>query len=68
MNFSISRPVLSNVSPGFIQSLIPSSPPENAEDWTEIMRDMDRVIMPGVNIFLDFIKGPPKFIYLIKMY
>ena len=36
------------VSPGYLSQLVPDSAPEKAEHWTEVMRDLDTVIMPGV--------------------
>lgn len=50
---SIGRPVLSTVAPGYIRSLIPDHAPEKGEPWQDIFKDIERVIMPGVNIFKD---------------
>ena len=36
------------MSPGYLSKLVPDSAPEKAEHWTEVMRDLDTVIMPGV--------------------
>ena len=36
------------VEPGYLRSLLPEKAPECGEDWTEIMKDVDRVIMPGI--------------------
>ena len=41
-------PVLPQVSPGYLSQLVPSRAPEKAEDWREIMKDLETVIMPGV--------------------
>ena len=40
--------VLPNVQPGDIKSYLPSSPPENSEDFDKIITDLNNVIMPGV--------------------
>ncbi|GLV37869.1 Dopa decarboxylase [Carabus blaptoides fortunei] len=42
------KPVLPDVQPGYLQALIPSETPYQGESWQEILKDMDRVIMPGV--------------------
>ena len=42
------RPVLPEVSPGYLAQLVPARAPEKAEDWRDIMRDLETVIMPGV--------------------
>ncbi len=36
------------VAPGYLRELIPAHAPEKAEPWTDVMKDIDRVIMPGV--------------------
>uniref|UniRef100_A0A0A9WT64 Aromatic-L-amino-acid decarboxylase n=1 Tax=Lygus hesperus TaxID=30085 RepID=A0A0A9WT64_LYGHE len=42
------RRVLPTVQPGYLRPLIPSEAPESAESWTDVMKDIERVIMPGV--------------------
>ncbi|XP_023323819.1 aromatic-L-amino-acid decarboxylase isoform X2 [Eurytemora carolleeae] len=42
------RPVLPQVTPGYLRSLVPDEAPEKGEDWRTVMKDVDRVIMPGV--------------------
>ncbi len=41
-------PVKSNVKPGEILSQLPASPPAESEDMTQIMRDFESIIMPGI--------------------
>jgi len=41
-------PVLSRVSPGDIAALLPAHAPERGEDWSTILADLDRVVMPGL--------------------
>ena len=41
-------PVLPNIQPGDIKSSLPSSAPENSEDFDKIFADLNNVIMPGV--------------------
>lgn len=42
------RPPLSQVSPGYLQKLIPKEAPKKPELWEDIKTDIERVIMPGV--------------------
>lgn len=39
---------LSNVEPGYLRKSIPEEAPEEPEKWEDVLRDVDRVIMPGV--------------------
>ncbi|MGH3033511.1 MAG: pyridoxal phosphate-dependent decarboxylase family protein [Gaiellaceae bacterium] len=41
-------PVLSQVKPGAIRAALPVSPPERAEPFAEVLRDLDRVLIPGI--------------------
>lgn len=45
------RPPLSQVSPGYLQKLIPKEAPKKPELWEDIKTDIERVIMPGVSSF-----------------
>ncbi|XP_011190721.1 aromatic-L-amino-acid decarboxylase isoform X1 [Zeugodacus cucurbitae] len=42
------RRVLSDVKPGYLRPLIPDAAPETPESWEDVMKDIERVIMPGV--------------------
>ena len=42
--------VLPQVLPGYMKDLVPPQAPEKPQSWSDIMPDIDRVIMPGVNI------------------
>nr|KAG5695921.1 hypothetical protein BaRGS_017359 [Batillaria attramentaria] len=42
------RRVFPDVSPGYMRSLVPESAPDKGEPWTDIFRDVERVIMPGI--------------------
>ncbi|XP_029958351.1 aromatic-L-amino-acid decarboxylase [Salarias fasciatus] len=42
------RHVYPDVEPGYLRSLIPSEAPEEPESYEDIMKDVERVIMPGV--------------------
>lgn len=37
-----------DVSPGYLKELIPDKAPDEAEQWQDVMKDIERVIMPGV--------------------
>ena len=43
-----SMPVLSQVAPGEIRAALPAEPPMQGEKFESILRDMNRVILPGV--------------------
>ncbi|GIY08898.1 aromatic-L-amino-acid decarboxylase [Caerostris extrusa] len=42
------RRVTPSVEPGYLRNLIPDAAPQKGEDWEDIMRDVERCIMPGV--------------------
>ena len=42
------RPVLAHVSPGAIAATLPESPPEHGESLEVILKDIDRLILPGI--------------------
>ena len=42
------RPVLSNVTPGYLQKLLPTGPPDKGEPWTDIQQDIESKIVPGL--------------------
>lgn len=42
------RKVLPSVEPGYLQQLLPDEAPQKPEPWQEILKDVDRIIMPGV--------------------
>jgi aromatic-L-amino-acid/L-tryptophan decarboxylase len=41
-------PVLAQVEPGAIRASLPASPPERAEPFAAVLRDLDQVLLPGV--------------------
>ncbi|XP_071440076.1 aromatic-L-amino-acid decarboxylase-like [Hetaerina americana] len=42
------RQVLPSVEPGYIRALLPDETPEEPEQWQDVLKDVERVIMPGV--------------------
>jgi aromatic-L-amino-acid/L-tryptophan decarboxylase len=43
------HPVMSRVAPGSIRALLPASPPERPEGFEAVLRDLDRVVVPGLS-------------------
>jgi aromatic-L-amino-acid/L-tryptophan decarboxylase len=41
------HPVLAQVEPGEIRAALPSSPPDQGEPFAAVLRDLDRVLLPG---------------------
>ena len=41
-------PVRSQVSPGQIRAALPSNPPDSGEDFSDILRDVESIILPGI--------------------
>ncbi len=42
------RPVLAPTVPGEVRRQLPAAPPEQAEDWAAVQRDLDAVILPAL--------------------
>lgn len=45
------RPVYPDLEPGYLRSLIPTEAPLDPENYEDIMKDVERVIMPGVSLY-----------------
>lgn len=43
------RKVFPEILPGYLAPLIPEEAPEYPDSWEDIMKDVERVIMPGVS-------------------
>jgi aromatic-L-amino-acid/L-tryptophan decarboxylase len=43
-----SFPVLSQAKPGQIQAALPANPPEHGETFDQILKDIDKLILPGI--------------------
>jgi aromatic-L-amino-acid decarboxylase len=41
-------PVLAQVAPGEIRARLPAAPPEEAEPFSAVLRDLDEVLLPGI--------------------
>jgi aromatic-L-amino-acid decarboxylase len=41
-------PVLSRVEPGQIKAALPATPPEQAEPFAAVLRDVDEILLPGI--------------------
>ena len=42
------HPVLARVEPGAIRAALPASPPDAAEPFAAVLRDLDEILMPGI--------------------
>ncbi|XP_017776880.1 PREDICTED: aromatic-L-amino-acid decarboxylase-like [Nicrophorus vespilloides] len=42
------RDVLPSIKPGYLRPLVQSEVPQQGEKWQDILKDMDRVILPGI--------------------
>lgn len=42
------HPVLSQVAPGEVRSMLPPHPPEEGEPFEAVLADLDRVVLPGI--------------------
>ncbi|MEQ2224545.1 hypothetical protein ILYODFUR_008576 [Ilyodon furcidens] len=42
------RRVIPDVKPGYMRELLPEAAPTEPEDWEEIFKDIEKIIMPGV--------------------
>ena len=47
------RRVLPEVQPGYMRPMLPSRAPRKGEPWEDIMRDLDRAIVPGVRTHIN---------------
>ena len=43
-------PVRSPVRPGQVRAALPSAPPQHGEDFATMLRDVERVLLPGIKI------------------
>jgi aromatic-L-amino-acid decarboxylase len=41
-------PVLAQVEPGDIRARLPAAPPERGEPFADVLRDLDRILLPGI--------------------
>jgi aromatic-L-amino-acid decarboxylase len=44
-----SYPVMSRTAPGDIKKEIPAAPPQQAENFADVLRDLDAIVMPGLS-------------------
>jgi aromatic-L-amino-acid decarboxylase len=45
------RPVLARTGPGAVKAQVPATPPEQPESWEGVIRDLERVIVPGLTLW-----------------
>ena len=41
-------PVLAQVEPGAIRAALPATPPDRAEPFADVLRDLDEILLPGI--------------------
>ena len=46
------RSVLPKVEPGYLSQMVPDEAPQKPESWKNVLKDVERVIMPGVIILI----------------
>lgn len=46
------RKVYPDVEPGYLRSLIPEEAPDEPETFEDVVKDVERVIMPGVSLLI----------------
>jgi aromatic-L-amino-acid decarboxylase len=46
-----SLPVQARTAPGAIRALLPATPPDQPEDFTAVLADLDRVVLPGLSLW-----------------
>ena len=51
------RRVLSDVQPGYLRSLLPFTAPNEPEKWEDIVKDIERAIMPGVSLLVNLVNN-----------
>lgn len=44
------RQVYPDVEPGYLRPLIPPSAPQEPDAYEDIIRDIEKIIMPGVSV------------------
>lgn len=55
-----------DVSPGYLKELIPDKAPDEAEQWPDVMKDIERVIMPGVR-WMEFFLHSTVYITILRV-
>ena len=45
-----SRRVIPEVQPGYLREMLPNKAPRRGDDWQDVMKDVERAIMPGVSV------------------
>ncbi|HET6503231.1 MAG TPA: pyridoxal-dependent decarboxylase [Amycolatopsis sp.] len=43
-----SHPVRSQIGPGEVRALLPAHPPERGEPYEDVLKDLNRIILPGI--------------------
>lgn len=46
-----SLPVMAQVAPGEVRRSLPAAPPDEGEPFDDLMRDVDRIVVPGLSLW-----------------
>ncbi len=46
-----SKPVMSTLAPGEVKAMFPTSPPQHAQGFDQVFRDLDEKIVPGLSLW-----------------
>ena len=46
-----SHPIMAKTAPGEVRRAIPAAPPEEGEPWEAMLRDVDRIVVPGLTLW-----------------
>jgi aromatic-L-amino-acid decarboxylase len=45
------RPVMARTRPGEVRDALPAAPPDEPEDFTAVIEDLDRIVVPGLSLW-----------------
>jgi aromatic-L-amino-acid decarboxylase len=46
-----SLPVMAQTPPGAVRAMLPAAPPQRGEPFDSVLRDLDRVVLPGLSLW-----------------
>ena len=46
-----SLPIMAKTAPGEVRRAIPAAPPDEGEPWEAMLRDVDRIVVPGLTLW-----------------
>src|SRR5580698_11361416 len=45
------RPVMARTRPGEVRDALPAAPPDEPEDFGDVIEDLDRIVVPGLSLW-----------------